>query len=271
MPVFLFMPRRTSRRDLEAALADARRQLRRHERELRALREEADGPRGRIDTYYVGRSFEVADVSIHELANHTLVVNGRERRLDWAATLSWLSTWATDLTPQWSAITQGDPTDVNLAAPFALFDYDTAGRNALCGEFANFCWYTGFLGGFVPRANPAAFAASQKTFDQIPLNTPSILTLTKDEKARRLTIDLIWRPAPARLSANRLYWQNVVAPIWKQLAGDEEINSALRPYLALRILGVFNLADLDPLDSLALIACLADDFDAEHLFTQGLT
>jgi hypothetical protein len=152
------------------------------------------------------RTFEVADVSIHELANYTLVVNGRERRLDWTATLSWLSTWATDLTPQWSAITQGDPTDVNLAAPFALFDYDTAGRNALCGEFANFCWYTGFLGGFiVPRANPAAFAVSPRTFDQIPLNTPAILTLTKDETARRLTIDLIWRPAPARLSANRLF------------------------------------------------------------------
>ena len=42
MPAFLFMPRRTSRRDLEAALADAREQLRRHERELRTLREEAD-------------------------------------------------------------------------------------------------------------------------------------------------------------------------------------------------------------------------------------
>jgi hypothetical protein len=36
------MPYRTSRRDLEAALADARAQLRRRERELQTLREEAD-------------------------------------------------------------------------------------------------------------------------------------------------------------------------------------------------------------------------------------
>jgi hypothetical protein len=233
-------------------------------------------PGGRLDTYYTGRDFQIADVHVQELADYTLVINGRERRLDWAATLSWLSTWATDPTPQWSAITQGDPTDVNLAVPFALFDYDTAGRNAVCGEFANFCWYTGFLGGYiVPRANPAAFAASPETFEQIPLNTPSTRAITKDETARRLTIDLVWRPAPARQAANRLYWHNVVVPIWKQLAGDEEINNALRPYLALRILGVFNLADLDPLDRLALIACLAEclaeDFDAERLLTQGLT
>lgn len=43
LPGFWFMSsRRASRRDLEVALADARGQLRRHERELRSLRVEAD-------------------------------------------------------------------------------------------------------------------------------------------------------------------------------------------------------------------------------------
>jgi hypothetical protein len=233
-------------------------------------------PGGRLDTYYAGRAFEVAGISVQVLAGYTLVINGRERRINWDATLSWLSTWASDPTPQWSAITQGDPTDVNLAVPFALFDYDTAGHNAVCGEFANFCWYTGFLGGYiVPQANPAAFAASPDTFDSLPLNSPIAQAVNEDKAARRLTVDLVWRPAPARQAANRLYWANLVAPIWKQLAGDEKISDALRPYLALRILGVFNLADLEPLDRLALFACLteclAEDFDAERFFTEGLT
>ena len=233
-------------------------------------------PSGRLDTYYADRSFEIAGIDVQELADYTLIINGRERRIDWDATLSWLSTWALDPAPQWSAITQGDPTDVNLAAPLALFDYDTAGRNAVCGEFANFCWYTGFLGGYiVPRANPAAFTAAPTTFDLLPLNAPAAHAVTDDRAARRLAIDLVWRPAPARQAANRLYWDNLVAPAWKQLAGDEKIDDALRPYLALRILGVFNLADLEPLDRLALFTCLAeclaDDFDAERLLTEGLT
>ena len=232
-------------------------------------------PGGRLDAYYAHQSFEIAGIPIQELAGYTLVINGRERRIDWDATLSWLSTWAIDPTPQWSAITQGDPTDVNLAAPFALFDYDTAGRNAVCGEFTNFCWYTGFLGGYiVPQANPAAFSASPDTFDSVPLNAPAVQTVTENKAARRLTIHLVWRPTPARQIANRLYWDNLVAPIWKQLTGDEKISDALRPYLALRILGVFNLADLEPLDRLTLFACLAEclaeDFDAESFFTEGL-
>lgn len=230
---------------------------------------------GRLDDYYAGRTFEVGGIPVGDLVDYTLIINGRVRRLDWRATLSWLAECAADPTPQWSAITQGDPTDVNLAVPFALFDYDTAGRNAVCGEFANFCWYTGFLGGYmVPRANPAAFSSSPNTFESLPLNAPDVRAVAADTGTRRLTIDLVWRPAPARQSANRLYWNDLVAPIWKHLAGDEAIDDALRPYLALRILGVFNLADLEPLDTLALIACLAEclaeDFDAERLFTEGL-
>lgn len=240
------------------------------------LYRERAAPGGRLDAYYGTRSFDVAGTPLGQLATYGLTINGRERRFDWEATLAWLAQWAADPSPQWSAITQGDPTDVNLAAPFALFDYDTAGRNAVCGEFANFCWYTGFLGGYiVPRENPSAFNASPETLKAIPLNSPDLRTVKVDTVARRLNIDLTWRPAPARQAANHHYWNDLVSPVWKQLAATENINNALRPYLALRILGVFNLADLEPTDRILLIACLAEclaeDFDAERFFTEGLT
>lgn len=232
-------------------------------------------PGGRLDHYYHDQTFEVGGVRVEELRDYTLIVNGRPRTLDWVQTLNWLQRWAADATPQWSAITQGDPTDVNLAVPFALFDYDTAGRNALCGEFANFCWYTGFLGGYlVPRRNPAAFTRSPEVFAQIPANAPDLRSFTADKSSRRLKIDLTWRPSPARLTANQIYWQDVVEPVWSRLAGAQDINRAIRPYLALRILGVYNIADLAPADRFALMVCLAeclaDDFDARRLFTQGL-
>jgi hypothetical protein len=55
LPGFWFMPsRRASRRDLVAALADARGQLRRQERELRDLREEADVLREAAETLIHG-------------------------------------------------------------------------------------------------------------------------------------------------------------------------------------------------------------------------
>jgi hypothetical protein len=240
------------------------------------LYQDRAAPGGRLDDYYAGRTFTVGGIPVGELAEYTLVVNGRTRRLDWHATLAWLREWARDPAPQWSAITQGDPTDVNLAVPFAPFDYDTAGRNAVCGEFANFCWYTGFLGGYlVPQLNPAAFETSPETFERVPSNAPKVFAVTADLDARRLTADLVWRPSKARLAANQIYWSDLVAPVWTQLAADEDINRALRPYLALRILGVYNVADLEPMDTLALLVCLteclSDDFDAHRLFTQGLS
>lgn len=241
----------------------------------RKLYQDRAAPGGRLDRYYKDRSFDVAGVAVDELADYVLVINGRQRSFDWRGTLSWLAKWSSDTTPQWSAITQGDPTDVNLAVPFSLFDYDTAGRNALVGEFANFCWYTGFLGGYlVPRINPAAFTASPKTFDWIALNTPELHSTSADKDSRHLTIDLTWQPAEARRLANERYWDDLVVPVWTSLGAEDDINQALRPYLALRILGVFNLAELEALDALALIACLAeclaDDFDARRLFTVGL-
>lgn len=240
------------------------------------LYQDRAAPAGRLDAYYADRVFEIDGVPIDEISKYTLTINGRSRRLNWRATLTWLRVWAASRDLQWSAITQGDPTDVNLAVPFALFDYDTAGRNALCGEFANFCWYTGFLGGYlVPRNNPTAFAATPATVELVSTNAPHVHTVTADTDKCHVTIELSWRPCPARQLANHHYWRDVIDPLWTHLAGPEDINRALRPYLALRIIGVYNITELSDTDRLAVLACLAeclaDDFDARTFFTQGLT
>jgi putative transposase len=61
------MPHRISRRDLEAALADARGQLRRHERELQRLREEADVLREAAETLIPHAPARERFTFVHEL------------------------------------------------------------------------------------------------------------------------------------------------------------------------------------------------------------
>jgi hypothetical protein len=61
------MPRRASRRDLEAALADAHGQLRRHERELQTLREEADVLREAAETLIHHAPARERFAFVHEL------------------------------------------------------------------------------------------------------------------------------------------------------------------------------------------------------------
>ena len=61
------MPRRTSRRDLEAALANAHGQLRRHERELQKVREEADVLREAAETLIHHAPARERFAFVHEL------------------------------------------------------------------------------------------------------------------------------------------------------------------------------------------------------------
>ncbi|MEU1091387.1 hypothetical protein ACFYPN_18050 [Streptomyces sp. NPDC005576] len=161
--------------------------------------------------------------------------------------------------PVWAALTQGDPTDVNLARPLAWFDYDTAGMNSIPGEFANFLWYASALGGWlVPTYNPTAFADHSATFAHVPANTPEIRRAAVDHTTSTIHIDYTPRLSPPRRAAVAAYWNKLVRPVADRLWPGEDLANLLRPYLAMRILGVCNLADLASEDRLVLLARLAE-------------
>ncbi|WP_304453910.1 hypothetical protein [Nocardiopsis sp. YSL2] len=230
-------------------------------------------PGGRLDRYYAGRDLPLTDAEdgprLSDLARTGLYINGRHYRLDWDATISWLR--GAFGTPVWSAISQGDPTDVNLAVPLAWLDYDTAGRNAIVGEIANFSFYTAVLGGWlVPLLNPEAFAQHPATFDRVPANTPRVSSLLY---ADTLHIRFTDRLTHARRLALSRYWELFVRPLATRYFPGDTLAEALRPYLAMRIIGVFDLAQM-PLDQrlylLAKLAlCMVPDFSPTRFF--GLT
>ncbi|MFG2407227.1 hypothetical protein ACGFR8_23375 [Streptomyces brevispora] len=220
-------------------------------------------PGGRLDTYYAGRDFLVADglvdIPVSRLGTYTLSINGRRNHVDWAATLRWLRAHFASMEPVWAALTQGDPTDVNLGHPLAWFDYDTAGMNSILGEFANFLWYASALGGWlVPAYNPAAFADHPATFNRVPANSPEIRRADVDHAASTIHIDYAPRLSAPRRAAVTAYWDRLVRPVAERLWPGAGLPNLLRPYLAMRVLGVYNLADLAPEDRLVLLARLAE-------------
>jgi hypothetical protein len=220
-------------------------------------------PGGRLDTYYAGADFPVADslidVPVSRLGTYTLHINGLPHRLNWPAVLERLRAHFATTAPVWAALTQGDPTDVNLAHPLAWLDYDTAGLNSIAGEFANFLWYTSTLGGWlVPTYNRAAFTDHPATFDHIPANTPEIHRANVNHATRTIHIDYTMRLSEPRRTAITTCWNRLVRPIAERLWPSDSLAELLRPYVAMRILGVYNLADLTPYDRLVLLARLAE-------------
>ncbi|MET7800491.1 hypothetical protein [Streptomyces decoyicus] len=234
-------------------------------------------PGGRLDAYYAGADFPVADgiidIPVSRLGTYSLNINGQRCRLDWAATLRWLRAHFDTVEPVWAALTQGDPTDVNLAHPLAWLDYDTAGLNSIPGEFANFLWYTSALGGWlVPTYNPAAFADHPASLDHVTANAPRIQRAEADTATSTLHIDYVPRLSAPRRAAIATYWQQLVRPVAERLWSGTDLADLLRPYLAMRILAVYNLAELTPEDRLVLLARLAEAmspaFDPATYFSQ---
>lgn len=232
-------------------------------RVIRKLYWDRANPGGRLDTYYADADFPVAegviDLPVSRLAEYVIVVNGRPLALGWSAVLRQLRTHFTREQPVWAAFTQGDPTDVNLAHPLGWFDYDTAGLNSILGEFANFLWYTTVLGGWlVPAYNPAAFADHPAAFAQVDANRPRLERARVNHVARTIHIDYTPRLSAPRRAAASAYWFRLVRPITDKLWPDADLGELLRPYLAMRILAVYNLADLAPTDRLLVLSRLAE-------------
>lgn len=223
-------------------------------------------PGGRLDQYYPPGTVwpnGLMNQSGRPAAANTFDVNGRVVELDYPAMLQRLRSHFNADRNVWSAITQGDPTSMNLAAT-ALgpiwFDYDTAGRNAIAGEFACFlmdiCVYSLWIGPLYGRSayegHPVALAMSAEA-------SPDV-SITVDQDAIRIRYRL--RPLPAQRYAMNRYLQELVYPIAHDL-GITDVKSWLAPYLVLRILGVYPLTVLAWTECAPLIGLLADTLDPD--------
>jgi ADP-ribose pyrophosphatase YjhB (NUDIX family) len=72
-------------------------------------------------------------------------VAGRPHHTGLRSALAGHARWTT-------VITQGDPTEPNIAEPLCWLDFEHAGRNALASDVANFLWYLLAMGGWLVAA-----------------------------------------------------------------------------------------------------------------------
>ena len=188
--------------------------------------------------------------------------NGQEHAVDFAGLITWCRERLAPEQPVWAAVLQGDPTDLNIGwSPSAgpvWFDYDTAGLNALPGEFACFLTYQRLHGAWLtPRCNPAAFRDHPGALAAASATPPTVRAAVT---ARTLRIDYSHDSGPARRHVIRRYLNELVLPVAGTL-GISDPARWLRPYLAMRLLAVYNLTSLHPADTALSLALLAQALD----------
>jgi hypothetical protein len=170
------------------------------------------------------------------------VVNGRDHVVDFAELIEQLHTHFAPLNRAWAVLAQGDPTDINIGWTSTTgpiwFDYDTGGLNALPGEFACFLLYQRLHGAWLTgHYNPAAFRDHRAACAQACLSQPRV-SVTVDRTTA--TIDYRHAASPARQYVMHRYLDEIVRPVAAAIrVGD--LMSWLRPYLAMRLLAVYDL------------------------------
>lgn len=159
-----------------------------------------------------------------------------------------------------TAITQGDPTEPNIADPLCWLDFEHAGRNTLAGEAANLLWYLLGMGGWlVPAYQPITYMRTlqHRGHGSVP---PDITHLCTDET----TVEIEWtyRARPGRRAALSQLLRRIHTDLGELLApAGMAVDDALRPWLAIRILGVIPLTAMSTVDRAVCLATVAHVLD----------
>jgi hypothetical protein len=209
-------------------------------------------------------------VPLRELTGCTLTVNGVRLRMDLPAAIADARAALAPHRHWITALTQGDPTEANIAAPLCWLDFQYAGRNTIPGEIAVLLWYLLGMGGWlVPRYQPTVYA---RTLPQHlpPVATPRLERFTLNLAQRRIGVRYSWPLGQGRAAALQRLLQRVRADLG-HAAGlhPERALCLIRHFLAVRILGVIDPARMTGPDLLLLLAKLAELqqlHKVDHLF-----
>lgn len=217
-------------------------------------------PGGRLDRWYLRRDLPIAlphtdtTLTLRELAGFTFTANGRQLTLNVADIIDSLR-HALAPNRRWlSGLTQGDPTEPNIADPLCWLDFEFAGRNTAVGEAANLLWYLMALGGWlVPDYQPDVYARTLR-LSLPPQTRPRIDHLELHQSGRHIDVRYSWNTGPGRGAA--------ITRALDGLRGEggtalEEIHA----FLALRILGVIPPTRLTGHDLLLVLIKLAESQD----------
>jgi hypothetical protein len=218
-------------------------------------------PGGRLDRWYTDPPYPAwllgnQQLGPTDLACRTLVADGRELGSAWPVAVPELRSALAGRIRCATAITQGDVTEPNITNPLCWLDFEHAGRNALAADTANLLWYLLGMGGWlVPTYQPGVYARTLRT-PVPPVATPVIDYLRVT--ARHIEISYTWQAGAGRHTALAALLHRLTRDLGAALAPGRDAAASLRPFLAVRILGVIPLGLMSGPHAVACLAKIAE-------------
>jgi hypothetical protein len=228
---------------------------------------------GRIDCFYKDINLRTLSngkhaLSVSEFDQYRFIINGVSYSFDWNRCINSLREHFDVLNHTWTAITQGDPTAVNIGYPLVWMDFENSGHNAIFGEFANFCWDTYVLGGYlVPKYGARSIRDHPATLRFAFLNAPTIERFEIDHQSKRIFVDYRMVLPSARRVILKKYFEGLMTPVIAQ-TNPAGWQCEFAQYLSLRIIGVYDIFAMSSWDLLFSLVKLIEAQDKDFDFTK---
>lgn len=188
----------------------------------------------RINTFY-GEEFCSKE--------HEVVLNGQKLTVSLDSHIKKIEEFFSQSKEKWCVVSQCDPNDLNIGTKPILLDFTAGGKVPIWAEFATFFWYQLAQGGHLSLVyNPKAFEDHAAI-----LGNKDLLICDNGTIAHK--------PIPLRKAFAAAYIEQVLSPIWNEI-GTEGWYLEFKNYMAMRILGVFDVSKMTPSDTLLCLGYL---------------
>ncbi len=153
----------------------------------------------------------------------------------------------------WSVISQCDPSDLNIATKPVVFDYTAGGHVPIMAEFATFFWCQLFHGNYSAlKYNPKSFTDHRAIYKRIDK-----VVMKKDK--------IIHMPMKLKKEFLEMYIKEVIDPSFYKIGNYPDWFTDFKNFLAMRIIGVYNISKMDKKDMLLTLGYLSIFYNAKDI------
>lgn len=200
-----------------------------------------DRAQARIPTFYP-REF------LNEVDGKGLILNGEAVSIRLSEILASVQNYFTKNKLLPCILSQADPSDLNLGLKPIVFDYANGGWNPLISELASQFWFCLILSNYLaPTYNPCPYANHSAVFHNLG-------------KVNLQGINLDHTISPARKTFLTQYIEDVIMPAMSCTPEYSNWYEDFRHFLAMRILGIFNVSTMNYMDQYICLAYLEKYF-----------
>lgn len=177
--------------------------------------------------------------------DRTVTVNDREVTINLKDIISQLETFFAIPLPELSVMSQGDPTEYNIATKPMLLDYDVGGRIPLMAEIAVLNVTTAHFGDYLARKyNPGYYQRRGLTTLNEPLADNEMISRSVSGRRKEFLYD---------------FADMVDQLLDKTLTADQ--THAYACYYAMKVLAVFNISTFEEHETMYLLSLVQDVYN----------